>query len=106
MKAKAVVAVVALLAGLSVFVGSARADLGGSPAPSVTCAAQLGPGSLHIACTTSDGAVYECQLSFSWAGGLGLSCSGPNGSLNCSSRPTPSCMVTKDGVTTTYVWRR
>jgi hypothetical protein len=105
-KAKAVVAAVALLAGLSVLVGSARADIGESAGPSVTCSAQLSPGSLHIACTTSDGAVFECQLSFSWAAGVGLSCSGPNGSLTCSSRPIPSCTVTKDGVTTTYLWRR
>src|ERR1700755_3299609 len=64
-KAKLAVAAVVTLCCLATFAASARADTSGAEStPSVACHWTVGPGLFTLSCTTADGAVYQCSLTF------------------------------------------
>jgi hypothetical protein len=73
----AVLIVVALVA-LGVFAATASAN--GGAGSGVTCTGSIGAGAASGACT-KDGKTLSCSATFSWAAGLRVSCTLPDGTV-------------------------
>jgi hypothetical protein len=74
------VLIVVALAALGVFAATASANGGTGSATGVTCTWSIGAGTAAGSCT-KDGKTLSCSATFSWAAGLRITCTLPDGTV-------------------------